>query len=93
MTEFVGLDLEMAIEEHYHEVLDVLDSLLIAIFSGLKAQYAHEIETIQGQFPCDEFVWLDKTLKLRFSEGIKMLKEAGATGPEGAELGETDDLR
>ncbi len=93
MTEFVGLDLEMAIEEHYHEVLDVLDSLFLAIFSGLKKEFANELEVIAGQFPCDEFVYLPETLKLRFAEGIRMLKEAGATGPEGVELSETDDLR
>jgi aspartyl-tRNA synthetase len=93
LTEYVGLDLEMAIEEHYHEVLEVLDSLLLSIFSGLKKEFSHEIEVIAGQFPCDEFVYLPETLKLRFAEGIRMLKEAGATGPEGVELCETDDLR
>ncbi|KAG8985489.1 aspartate--tRNA ligase dps1, partial [Tulasnella sp. 427] len=36
MTEFTGLDLEMVIEEHYHEVVDVLDSMLLNIFKGLQ---------------------------------------------------------
>ena len=39
MTEFVGLDLEMAIDEHYHEVLDTIDAMFLAIFRGLKQQY------------------------------------------------------
>ena len=34
MTEFVGLDLEMAFQEHYHEVLDLFDKLFIHIFKG-----------------------------------------------------------
>lgn len=34
MTEFVGLDLEMAFQEHYHEVLDLFDRLFIHIFKG-----------------------------------------------------------
>ena len=93
MTEFVGLDLEMAIEEHYHEVLDVLDNLFLAIFRGLQTQYAHEIETIKKQFPCDDFLFLEKTLRLKFSEGMAMLREAGATDSDGNPIGEMDDMR
>ena len=89
----MGLDLEMAIEEHYHEVVDVLDSVFLAIFKGLKENYSNEVETIRKQFPCDEFTYLDKTLKLRFAEGIQMLREAGAKNLDGSELSDTDDLR
>ena len=35
LCEFVGLDIEMAIKEHYHEVLDVLDKMFLHIFDGL----------------------------------------------------------
>ena len=93
LTEFMGLDLEMAIEEHYHEVVDVLDSVFLAIFKGLKENYSNEVETIRKQFPCDEFTYLDETLKLRFAEGIQMLREAGAKNLDGTELSDTDDLR
>lgn len=92
MTEFVGLDLEMTIEEHYHEVLDLLDSLFISIFKGLQSQFSHEIETIKKQHPCDDFLFLDETLRLPFSEGIAMLKEAGATDSDGQPIGELDDM-
>lgn len=92
LCEFTGLDLEMAIEEHYHEVVDVLDSMLVAIFKGLKEKYANEIEVVRKQFPCDEFTFLDKTLRLRFSEGIAMLREVGAKNLDGTELSATDDL-
>lgn len=93
MTEFVGLDLEMAIDEHYHEVLDVLDSLFLSIFKGLQTKFAGEIETIKKQFPADDFVFLDKTLRLTFKEGMEMLKEAGATDSSGAPIQEMDDMR
>ncbi|WVQ96826.1 aspartate-tRNA(Asn) ligase [Kwoniella sp. CBS 9459] len=92
MTEFTGLDIEMAIEEHYHEVLDTLDSMLLAIFRGLKEKHAHEIEVIRKQFPCEEFLFLEKTLRLPFKEGMKMLREAGATDSEGNPIGEMDDM-
>ena len=93
MTEFVGLDLEMAIEEHYHEVVDTLDSLFLAIFRGLKEKYSHEINVIRKQFPCEDFLFLEKTLRLPFKEGMRMLKEAGATDSEGKPIGEMDDMR
>ncbi|RSH89279.1 aspartate--tRNA ligase dps1 [Saitozyma podzolica] len=92
MTEFVGLDLEMAIEEHYHEVLDVLDNLFLSIFRGLKETFSHEIDVIKKQFPCDDFLFLEKTLRLPFKEGMKMLREAGATDSEGNPIGEMDDM-
>lgn len=92
LCEFTGLDLEMAIEEHYHEVLDVLDSMFLAIFKGLKQQYSHEIEAVRKQFPCDEFTFLDETLKLRFTDGIQMLRDAGATNLDGTQLSDHDDL-
>uniref|UniRef100_A0A914CVL7 Aspartate--tRNA ligase, cytoplasmic n=1 Tax=Acrobeloides nanus TaxID=290746 RepID=A0A914CVL7_9BILA len=44
MTEFVGLDLEMAFNFHYHEVVDTIGVLLIEIFKHLQANYQHEIE-------------------------------------------------
>ena len=39
LTEFVGLDLEMAFEYHYHEVLQVIGDLFISIFKGLRDRY------------------------------------------------------
>jgi aspartyl/asparaginyl-tRNA synthetase len=93
LTEFVGLDLEMAIDEHYHEVLDVLDNMLLSIFKGLQSKFGKEIETIKKQFPSEDFLFLDKTLRLTFAEGMKMLKEAGATEANGEPIGEMDDMR
>ena len=36
LTEFTGLDLEMAIDNHYHEVLHVIDDTLKTTFRGLQ---------------------------------------------------------
>ncbi len=35
LTEFVGLDLEMAFSYHYHEVVNTIGDLFIQIFKGL----------------------------------------------------------
>ncbi|EIW62843.1 aspartyl-tRNA synthetase cytoplasmic [Trametes versicolor FP-101664 SS1] len=92
LTEFTGLDLEMAIDSHYHEVVDLLDDLFKAIFKGLQSKFRDEIETVKQYYPSDDVVILDKTPRLRFSEGIQMLKDSGWKEDDGSELSETDDL-
>ncbi|KAJ7070978.1 hypothetical protein C8F01DRAFT_1108564 [Mycena amicta] len=81
MTEFMGLDLEMTIEEHYHEVMELLDELFLSIFRRLREKYSAEIATVGKQFPADEFTWRESeqggTLKLTFREAIDMLVEDG----------------
>jgi aspartyl/asparaginyl-tRNA synthetase len=80
MTEFVGIDLEMAIEEHYYEVLELLDELLKSVFRGLRDKYRREIEQIHKQFPADEFKWREGpegTLRLTFREAVDLLVEGG----------------
>jgi aspartyl-tRNA synthetase len=39
LTEFVGLDMEMAFNYHYHEVLQVIGDLFVSIFRGLQTEY------------------------------------------------------
>lgn len=39
MCEFVGLDLEMAIKEHYMEVLEFFGELLPYVFEGLAKRF------------------------------------------------------
>lgn len=77
MTEFVGLDLEMTIEEHYHEVLELLDGLLKHLFKSLTERYRKEIDAIGAQFPAEEFKWKEETLKLTFSQAVDLLAEDG----------------
>ncbi|KAH9946669.1 aspartate-tRNA ligase [Amylocystis lapponica] len=82
MTEFIGLDLEMAIEEHYHEVLELLDGLFIHMFRALSQRYATEIEAVRKQFPADEFKWREGpegTLKFSFKEAVDLLVEDGVS--------------
>ena len=43
LTEFTGLDLEMAIDSHYHEVLELLDDLLKFVFKGLLERFRVEV--------------------------------------------------
>jgi len=93
LTEFMGLDLEMAFEEHYHEVMETIDGMLKHIFAGLQQRYAHEIDTVRGQFPHEPFTWLPETLVLKFTDAIKLLQEAGVQqGTPPQPIGDYDDM-
>ncbi|KAL5519319.1 DPS1_1 [Sanghuangporus vaninii] len=80
LTEFMGLDLEMTLEEHYHEVMEMLDKLFISIFRNLREKSKKEIDTVGRQFPCEEFKWREGpegTLKLTFAQAVDLLVEDG----------------
>lgn len=86
LTEFVGLDLEMAFKYHYHEVLDTIGQTFNEIFKGLRDKYSAEIETVAQQFEVEPFKFLDPPLRLEYATGVAMLREAGVT------MGDEDDL-
>lgn len=98
LTEFVGLDMEMKFEENYHEVVEVLEGLMLFIFKGLKEEYAEQTELVRrwlGTEKVADFKLPEagKVPRIPFSEGIKMLRESGWKEADGSELGDTDDLR
>lgn len=43
LCEFMGLDFEMAINEHYYEVLDVIEGVFERIFNGLATEYGESL--------------------------------------------------
>ncbi|KAF2105114.1 aspartyl-tRNA synthetase [Rhizodiscina lignyota] len=88
LTEFVGLDLEMEFNEHYHEVLDFLEDMVLHIFNGLRTRYKKETDLVRSVYKVPEFQLPEsgKVPRIPFSEGIKMLREAGE------ELSDYDDL-
>ncbi|KJZ78081.1 hypothetical protein HIM_02718 [Hirsutella minnesotensis 3608] len=91
LTEYTGLDIEMAIEHDYHEVIDVVDRFLKAVF---KAVYSMpEVAVVQTRWPSGEFKYLDETLILDFREGIKMLREDGREVEEEEDLSTPDEIR
>lgn len=92
LTEFTGLDLEMAIDEHYHEVLRTLDSTFKAIYKYIYDNYRHEVDIVKTQWPHEDLVWLDETPIIPFAEGIRMLNESGHRDENGKELPEDEDM-
>lgn len=86
LTEFVGLDLEMAFRYHYHEVVDTIGDLFVSIFKGLQNEFAEEIATVHKQFPAEPFKFLEPSLHLEYPEAIQMLRN------NGVEIGDEEDL-
>lgn len=86
LTEFVGLDLEMAFSYDYHEVIDLIGKTFVEIFKSLEERHGTEIAAIHRQYPAEPFKYLDETLVLKFPDAVKMLREAGA------DMGDEDDL-
>lgn len=86
LTEFVGLDLEMAFKYHYHEVMNTIGDLFTSIFKGLRDNYSIEIATVGQQFSVEPFKFLDPPLILQFSQAVEMLRSAGV------KMGDEDDL-
>jgi aspartyl-tRNA synthetase len=70
MTEFVGMDLEMAIKEHYFEVLDVIGNMFFYIFKNLESRFKVILDTINEQYPFEPFVVGDKPLWVTYEEGV-----------------------
>ncbi|KAG8626823.1 hypothetical protein KVT40_005768 [Elsinoe batatas] len=92
LTEYTGLDLEMAIDEHYHEIIRVLDNVFKTIFEGIYVKCRDEIEIVKKHYPHEDLVWADETPIIKFSDGIKMLNESGWRNEKGEELPEDEDL-
>lgn len=87
LTEFVGLDLEMAFNSHYNEVLEVLDSLFIHVFDSIQTNHKKELEIISQQYPFTPLVFdKKKNLRLTYVEATKLLQE------DGEQIGDYDDM-
>lgn len=92
LTEYTGLDIEMAIDEHYHEMVEILDETIKAILKGVYGRYRREVEVVKHQFPSEDVVWLDETPIIRFADGVKMLNDSGWRNEDGDPLAEDEDL-
>ncbi|QPH12034.1 hypothetical protein C2857_004063 [Epichloe festucae Fl1] len=90
LTEYTGLDLEMAIQHDYHEVIHVIDDFLKAVFTAVYAM--PEVQEVQKRWPSREFKWLEETLIMNFEDGIKMLRDDGRDVPM-EDLSTPDELR
>jgi aspartyl-tRNA synthetase len=94
LTEFTGLDFEMEIKESYTEALDVTDFFMVRIFEGLRQGFKRELEVISQQYPFEPLKYKASgpNVRLRYPEGIALLREAGVLNEDGSALDDFQDL-
>ncbi|KIW65714.1 aspartate-tRNA(Asn) ligase [Phialophora macrospora] len=92
LTEYTGLDLEMAIEEHYHEMMDIIDHTLKTIFKGIYTKYRTEVELVKEQFPSEDLVWLEETPRIPFKDAVQLLTDSGWLNEDGEPVSPLEDL-
>lgn len=88
LTEFTGVDFEMTFKDHYTEVLSFIETMFVELFDYLEENVSKEINVVREYFGLSEFVYRKNTLRLDYSEGIKLLQEDGVT-----DIGPTDDIK
>lgn len=86
LCEFTMLDVEMAFNNHYFEVMELLGNMFNYIFEHLAESYKKELSVINEQYPFEPFKWKVPTVKINFQEGVKMLTEAGVKQDPKADL-------
>ena len=92
LTEYTGLDLEMAIQENYYEALDIVDATLKHIFAGIYKKYRTEVEIIKKHFPHEDLVWLETTPRIPFRDGIQLLRDSGWKDEDGNDPSYLEDM-
>lgn len=82
LCEFVGVDIEMTIENSYYEIIDMFDKLFRFVFAGINEHCKNELEIVAEYNPFIPFLISNKTPRLTFEEGCDLLRKAGADIPE-----------
>ncbi|KAJ2722486.1 aspartate--tRNA ligase dps1 [Coemansia sp. Benny D115] len=86
LTEYIGLDLECAFREHYHEVMNMIGEMFVYIFKNLEERWAHELATVRKQYPMEKICFDEKPLRLEYKDAVALLRK------HGEEIGDYDDF-
>jgi aspartyl/asparaginyl-tRNA synthetase len=77
LCEYTGLDLEMAIDDHYMETLEVIHTMFRHIFTGLESRLAKELAVIREQYPSEPCTFTEEPCVLHWPEAMEILKDEG----------------
>lgn len=77
LCEFTGLDLEMAINDHYMETLEVVHKMFKHIFENLETRWARELEVIRKQYESEPVVFTEEPCVLHWPEAMDILQGKG----------------
>jgi hypothetical protein len=81
----------MAIQQDYHEVMNVIDDVLKSIFSAITSMNT-QISRVREEWPSDDFLWLDQTPVIPFHEAVQILRDDGRDVEE-EDLSTPDEIR
>lgn len=87
LTEFTGLDAEMAFDTNYHEAMLLFQDLLCTVFTRLQKECQPEIEAVAAQFGAHVKDLVIKPCVVNYKDAVKLLNENGHP-----EMGMYDDL-
>lgn len=86
LTEFIGVDLEMVIDQSYMEVVHLVYQLLVDLFDALNKKYNREIAIIQSFFDVPALTIASELVVVPFPDAVALLKA------HGKEQGALEDL-
>ncbi|BFZ55428.1 aspartate--tRNA ligase dps1 [Savitreella phatthalungensis] len=92
LTEYVGLDIEMALENDYYEMMRIVDGMLKHVFKGIYERFGRELDLLEQVFPHQKLLWLEETPILRFDEAIQMLLDSGWKHEDGSVPSKNEDM-
>lgn len=74
----------MVFDNHYHEVLDFAEKMIVFVVENLQAKFKDEIAVVQRSYPkAGDFRIKDgKALRLKYFDGVQLLKDAGVDTAE-----------
>lgn len=79
LTEFVGVDLEMVIDQSYMEVVHLVYQLLVDLFHDLTEKYNQEIAIVQSFFDVPALTLSPELVILSFADAVALLNDSGKT--------------
>jgi len=77
LCEFTGLDVEMAINDHYMETLEVVHNMFKHIFGGLETRFANELEVIRQQYDSEPVKFTEEPCVMHWPEAMDILHGEG----------------
>ena len=77
LCEFTGLDLEMAITDHYMETLEVIHNMFKHIFTGLETRMEKELAVIREQYASEPCTFTEEPCVIHWPEAMEILKDEG----------------
>ena len=77
LCEFTGLDLEMAIHDHYEETLEVIHAMFKHIFNGLETRFSKELAIIREQYASEPVAFTEDPCIIHWPEAMDILSGKG----------------